>query len=138
MTDARLMPPVPVIDPDSVGYWESLTRGSLGICRCTACRAWMHPPLEVCRHCGASTVVESVSGRGSVFSFIVVRRAMVPGFPTPYVIAIVELDEQEGLRLSGILMADPADVVIGLTVQVSIGKIGQSGILGPSFVPVAK
>ncbi len=138
MTDARLTPPVPVIDPDSAGYWESLMRGTLGICRCIACRAWMHPPLEVCRHCGAPTVVESVSGRGSVFSFVVVQRAMVPGFPTPYVIAIVELDEQEGLRLSGILMVDPADVVIGLPVQVSVAEIGQSGILGPSFVPVAQ
>ena len=138
MTDALLVPPVPVIDPDSAGYWESLKHGTLAVCRCTACRAYMHPPLEVCRHCAAPTVVEPVSGRGSVFSFIVVQRAMIPGFPTPYVIALIELAEQKGLRMSGILNSDPSEVSIGMPVQVSVGEIGQSGILGPSFESVTE
>ena len=83
MTDALRLAPVPVIDPDSAAYWESLRQGTLAICRCTECRRWMHPPLERCRYCGGASAVEPVSGVGSVYSFIVVRRAMVPGFPPP-------------------------------------------------------
>ena len=137
MTDASLLPPVPVPDPDSASYWESLHQGTLSICRCTGCRRWMHPPLESCRYCGAPTTLERVSGRGFVFSFIVVRRATVPGFPPPYVIALVELAEQAALRMPSIVTGDPDSVSIGMSVQAKIAEIGKSGFFAPIFEPTA-
>ena len=39
-----------------------------------------------------------MSGRGTVYSYTINRQAWVPGLDVPFVIAIVELDEQPGLR----------------------------------------
>jgi uncharacterized OB-fold protein len=133
VSDFALLPPVPLVDPDSAGYWQALEQGTFAICRCLECRLWMHPPLERCRRCGGKTGFEAVSGRGNVFSFIVVRHPTIPGFVPPYVVALVELDEQAGLRLSAIVHADPADVAIGAPVQVVIREIGSSGFQAPSF-----
>ena len=56
---------------------------------------------------------EEVSGDGTIFSYIVVRQALVPGRVPPYVVGLVELVEQPGLRINAVIDADPADVRIG-------------------------
>jgi len=137
VSDALLLPPVPLPDADSEAYWESLRAGTFAISRCSACRTWMHPPLEACRRCGAPTALESVSGKGNVFSFIVVRHPAVPGHAPPYVIAVIELAEQPGLRLTGIVDADPKAVTIGAPVQATVAEIGDSGMFAPRFQLVA-
>jgi hypothetical protein len=60
----------------------------------------MHPPLERCPTCDGLTAFEPVSGRGTLYSWIVVNRPAVTHVPAPYVIALVELVEQEALRLT--------------------------------------
>lgn len=134
MSDAVVLPPpVPVPDPDSAGYWEALAGGVFAVCRCTDCRRWMHPPQETCRFCGAATAFEPVSGRGTVFSFVVVRHQSIPGLVPPYVVAVVELDEQPGVRLSAVVEAEPHEVAIGMPVQAVIREIGTSGFHAPAF-----
>jgi uncharacterized OB-fold protein len=133
VTDALLLPPVPVPDADSAAYWESLRQGTLGVCRCTVCRTRMHPPLEACRSCGAPTAIEPVSGSGTVFSFIVVRHQTIPGHAPPYVVAVIELDEQPGLRMTGVIDADPEAVAVGLPVRARIDEIGDTGFAAPTF-----
>jgi len=134
MTDALLLPPVPRPDVESQGFWDALAADRLDMCRCTECRQYLQPPLEHCRHCAAPTRFETVSGRGSVFSYIVVRHPAVPGHLPPYVIALVELDEQAGLRLTGILDLDPSQVQIGMPVAADIRAVGESGINGVWWV----
>ena len=111
------MPPQPVIDVDSAPFWEAAARGELALCRCTECRRWMHPPLERCRYCAATTGFEAVSGRGSVHSFIVVRHASVPGFAHLLPYAIVMIGLEEGIRLTGRLTGDPSQAQVGSAVQ---------------------
>jgi uncharacterized OB-fold protein len=133
VTDAVMLPPVPQLDAESEAYWASLAAGTLAVCRCQSCGLWMHPPLERCRGCGGETTLEPVSGHGAVFSFIVVRHASVPGHAPPYVVAVIELDEQAGLRLTGIVHAKPDSVAIGAAVQARIEPIGDSGFSAPAF-----
>lgn len=117
------LPPQPRPDFDSEGFWEATRDGRLAICRCLDCRLWMHPPLERCRKCGAKTAFEPVSGRGTIHSFIVVRHPAVPGYleSLPYVVAIVDLAEQSGLRLpTRLLDADPEKVRIGRSVEAEL------------------
>lgn len=128
--EVLLLPPIPVPDVESQGFWDALADDRLDLCRCTECRTWMQPPLEHCRRCGAETAFEPASGNGTVYSFIVVRHPAVPGHVPPYVVAMVELDEQPGLRLTGILDLDPDAVEIGMAVTADIREIGDSGING--------
>jgi len=61
-----------------------------------------------------------VSGRGSVLTFSINRQTWTPDLTDPYVVAIVELDEQPGLQfLTNIVGCDVDDVVIGMRVSVT-------------------
>jgi uncharacterized OB-fold protein len=66
----------------------------------------------------------AVSGRGSVASFTVNHQRWAPDLPVPYVVAIVELAEQPGLRLlSNIVGGAPEDVHVGMPVRVTFEQI---------------
>lgn len=133
MTGTQLRPPIPLVDVDSAPWWEALKAGTFTVDRCQECRRWAHPPLERCRTCGGQNTLEPVSGQGRIFSFIVVRHQSLPGLVPPYVVAIVELDEQDGLRVTGIVRADPEAVSIGGRVSARIDPIGDSGYSAPAF-----
>jgi uncharacterized OB-fold protein len=63
------------------------------------------------------------------------HQAWIPGFDPPYVVAIVELPEQEGLRLTtNIVGCAVEDVTIGLEVQVLFEHHDEVWI--PLFRPV--
>ena len=134
MTNPMLLLPVPVPDPDTEPYWEGLKNRKLMLCRCDDTGKWIHPPLERSRFTGGPVHFEEVSGEGTVFSYIVVRQALVPGRVPPYVVALIELAEQPGLRINAVLDADPADVRIGQPVELRIVDLGDSGYRIPEFV----
>jgi uncharacterized OB-fold protein len=77
----------------------------------------------MCPACGAEKQDWVVAaGRGTVFSYVVHHHPKVPGHEPPFVVALVELEE--GVRMLGNLVdADPADVRIGLPVEVAFTRI---------------
>jgi len=125
--------PVPVSDVVSQGFWDNTAQGVFAVARCASCRRWDHPPQERCRLCGGEVTFEPVSGRGTVFSFIVNRRQFVPGHPPGEVIALVELEEQAGLRLTALLDASAEDVTVGAAVVARLAPVGDSGFAAPIF-----
>ncbi|HEU4360681.1 MAG TPA: OB-fold domain-containing protein [Mycobacterium sp.] len=85
---------------------------------CGSCGRWVHPPAGSCPDCGGQLTAEPVSGHGTVFTYTVNVQPFNPAIPTPYVIAIVELDEQHGLRLAAnIVDCEPDSVFCGMPVQ---------------------
>ncbi len=131
------MPPQPAVDVDSQGFWEALADDRLALQRCVDCRRFQHPPTERCTTCGSAVAYEDLVGAGEVFSFIVVRHPTVPGYldELPYVVALVELDEQPGLRISArVVGTDPDDVEIGGRVRVSIVDLPGGDRKVPVFV----
>jgi uncharacterized OB-fold protein len=95
--------------------------------RCRATRRYFHPPQLVCPCCGACDLdFEAVSGRGTIYSFVVMRDQRVQGFEdrVPYVNVWVELEEQPLLLLvSNLVGADLEDVLIGRPVEVRFEKL---------------
>jgi uncharacterized protein len=112
--------PVPVADIDSAPFWAGLRRHELAILRCDECRTFVHPPQASCPKClSLALTPEAVSGRGSVYSFTVVNREFAPGIKPPYVAALVDLVEQDGLRLvTNLVNATIGDVRIEMPVRV--------------------
>jgi len=134
-TPVRSVPPQPAPDADSAGFWQATADGRLALARCTECRHWLMPPLERCRRCGGPVAWEVVRGTGRVHSFIVVHYPAVPGYAEdlPYVVGLIELDEQPGLRLSArIVGVEPDAVRIGQPVLADIVDLPG----GPYRVPV--
>jgi hypothetical protein len=60
-----------------------------------------------------------VSGRATVATYTVNHQPWYPGLDPPYVVAIVEIEEQDDLRLmTNVVNCDVEEVRIGLPVQV--------------------
>jgi len=136
--EAYAYPPQPAPDADTKSFWEAAARGELAICRCQSCGLWMQPPLERCRACAGETAFERVAGTGVVYSYIVQRQPAVAGYldKTPYVVALVELDEQPGLRLPALLAgADPAGVTCGMRVEAQFTDLPGGDYKVPVFRP---
>jgi uncharacterized OB-fold protein len=103
-------------------FWTSGAGGSLHILRCGSCRRFLHPPTPVCRYCRArETAYEPVSGRASVVTFSVNHQQWAPhATKAPYVVALVQLEEQDDLRIiTNIVHCPVEDVRIGMPVRVT-------------------
>lgn len=100
----------PRTDADSQFWWEGLKRGELLLQRCSSCLRTRFPPMPRCPYCGGDSLeVVQASGRGTVYSWVVVRRALASEFAAevPYTIVLVDL--QEGPRALGRLQGgEPA------------------------------
>ena len=118
--------PRPVPDDVTAFYWDAAGRGQLAVLRCNACRQLHHPPDVACPHCGATELEpEDVSGRGRVYAATVVRQAFDRSFTdaVPYVVALVELDEQPGLRiLTNLFDAGDEVVPAGTPVELTVER----------------
>jgi uncharacterized OB-fold protein len=111
---------LPRLDDDVAPFWTGGERGELVFWRCQACGYWIHPPSPVCPTCLSRDIAtEATNGRGVVHSYTVNEQNWNPTMPAPYVIALVELEAQAGLRLmTNIVNCEPSDVSIGMPVQV--------------------
>jgi hypothetical protein len=111
---------LPALTAENTFFWRAGERGALRFMRCQACGHYVHPPLPICPVCKSREVrEEAVSGSGTVLTYTINHQVWEPGLEAPYVIAIVEMDEQSGLRLTtNIVNCDIRAVAIGLRVRV--------------------
>ena len=132
--------PVPAVNAETVGWWEAAARHRLVVQRCASCGTTRHPPGPICPHCRSTEAQWSeLPGTGSVFTFTVVRQAFLPALADriPYVVIAVELDGGDGARMvSNLVDIDPADVAIGMRVEVVWEVMGPELSL-PRFRPVS-
>ena len=133
------VPPKPWHTPaeHSRFYWEAAHENKFMIQRCEDCKTYIHPPMPICAGCHSWNVSpQQVSGGGTVYSFTVVRHLFHPGFADvmPYVLALVELQEQADLRvLTHVVECAPENVSIGMKVVVVFENRGDHSV--PQFRP---
>jgi uncharacterized OB-fold protein len=123
---------------ESEPFWTGGERGRLMIHRCRSCARYFHPPAPACFRCRSMDVgPEPVSGKASVAAFTVNEHSWLPGFPPPYVIAIVEIAEEPDVRLTtNVMDCEVADVHIGMPVEVLFEQWDDVWV--PVFRPVAE
>ena len=122
MTEAPAKPfrLLPHLDPLNTPFWTGGERGELTFLTCQDDGYRIHPPAPVCPQCyGRNLGPAAVSGRGTVAAFTVNHQAWNPLMPPPYVVAIVEIEEQPDVRLTtNLVNVDPDAVTIGMPVRV--------------------
>jgi uncharacterized OB-fold protein len=111
-TAAQAIPPVapPAPDADSAFYWAGLRDHQLLLQQCGTCSRFRFPPMPSCPYCASmKSSVHAARGAGTVYSWIVVRRAFDPAFAAdvPYILATIDLDEG-GRTVARLVGADRA------------------------------
>jgi uncharacterized protein len=129
---------LPALNEQNRAFWTGGGGDRLLVAWCTRCELWIQPPAGQCPDCGGPLVARPVSGRGTVFTYTVNYQPFNPAVPVPYVIAIVELDEQSDLRIAtNIVGCEPDSVHIGLPVEVRFERQRADGddVFVPVFAP---
>ena len=110
---------LPTTEELSGFFWTSGKDGKLRFLQCSSCSYLVHPPAPICPECHSRQLAPTVvSGQATVHSFTVNHQPW-DGVGDVYVIGLVELPEQAGLRLTtNIVDIDPDDVRIGMPVEV--------------------
>jgi uncharacterized OB-fold protein len=129
---------LPALDDHNGAFWTGGADGQLRIAYCAGCGKWVGPPAADCPDCDGPVEARPVSGRGTVFTYTVNHQPFNPAVPVPYVIAIVELEEQDGLRIAtNIVDCEPDSVYVGLPVEVRFERqdVGDESVYVPVFAP---
>ena len=126
--------PWPVADADTQAYWDAVAERRFVIQRCSACKRYQYYPRSVCTSCSSLELeLVSGSGRGTVYSSTVSRRAAHPDMVdrVPYVVALVDLVEGPRM-LANLVGQSPEQVQIGAEVMVTFIEVAD-GVLLPAF-----
>ena len=128
---------LPRVTSENEHFWRGGEAGELRFLRCSSCGYLVHPPAPVCpRDLSRQLAPHTVSGRGTVATYTVNHQPWYPGLDPPYVVAIVEIEEQADVRLmTNVVNCDVEKVRIGLAVQVTFEQHDDVWI--PLFEPAA-
>ena len=125
---------LPKITAETQAYWTGGADGQLHIAQCESCRRYVHPPRVKCADCGEPLAFAAVSGDATLFSYTVAHQQFHPAVPTPFVIALVELVEQPGLRLvTNLVDCHPDSLTCGMKLRVRFEEHGEAFV--PVFAP---
>ncbi|WP_157488964.1 OB-fold domain-containing protein [Pseudofrankia sp. DC12] len=131
-------PPMPELTDNTRFFWEGAARRELLILRCQDCGYYVHPPRPICRRClSVNMTPERVSGLGTLYTYTVSVAAYHPYWTdkVPFVLAVVELDEQPGLAVTTNIIDCPEKRLrVGLPVEVTFTDAAP-GLTLPVFHP---
>jgi uncharacterized protein len=130
--------PLPdVEDPLTAPFFAGAARGELVIPRCTSCGAYVWYPQERCPHDGGPPAWTPMSGRGTLFTWAIVRRAFLPAFEdrVPFVTALVALEEDPAVRLcTYVVDSAPEELLADAPVAVSFRPLEFTTVPGRTVV----
>lgn len=86
-TSERPINTVPT-NPETKAFWAAAKDGKLMLGRCKSCGKLHYYPRALCPFCFGDTELTEASGKGTVYSYTVMRKV-----PAPYVFAFVTLAE---------------------------------------------
>lgn len=138
MVTTRRSKPLPQPTPETAPYWEGCKQHELRIQHCNDCQQYYFYPRPYCPNClSDNTEWRTVSGKGTLHTYVINQRP-APGFEdeSPYVIAIVKLDEGPHL-MSNIVGVEPKpeNLPAGMPVEVVFEDVNEQITL-PKFQPV--
>jgi len=121
--------PAPEFNTETEPYWKAAGEGRLLIRKCQSCGRLHYYPRSICPHCFGDTLTwQESSGRGTIYSFSVMRRA-----PVPYAMAYVTLEEGITM-LTNIVGCDFDTIRIGQAVKV-VFESAEDGMKVPMYTP---
>ena len=121
--------PAPQPNLETQPFWDATAEGRFLLLRCENGHVIWYPRF-LCPECRSTeTTWVEASGRGTVYTYTIVRRGQGPFAPAaPYVVAYVELEEGPRI-LTNVVDVDPEQVRIGMPVEVVWHDTGEGSAL---------
>lgn len=118
-TAATSRKPLPVLEGLAGEFYGFCRQQQLRFQRCTQCHTFRHVPREICSRCNSfDWEWVASSGRGTVYTWTVVERALHPAFASATPMAPVVVEMEEGVRMLSELVDCPiAELRIGMPVE---------------------
>lgn len=117
-------------------FWDAARERVLVAPQCADCGRFRMPPTPFCPHCRSQRIEwPHLAGTGTIFSYTVVTRAIVPQMEgaLPFVPALIDLDGAPGARLISNVVGVAADAIaVGAAVRVVFDE-RSDGIVVPRF-----
>ncbi len=109
---------------------------------CEKCGSYYYPPRNMCPGCRRNGVITpfKYKGSGEVVTYTIIHSAAKDYAKlTPYILAIIQLDE--GPRLTSQVICDLSEIHIGMKVRSVFRKLGEEsdkGMIyyGTKFIPM--
>ncbi len=132
----------PIADELDKPFWDACNEGRLVVQNCTACNRLQHPPQQACSQCGSGANLswQPVSGRGRIYGYGVVYDSPITVLQPdqPFNLAVIELEEDPGIKMYSHLPGTPVDEVpVGANVQVVFETTPGNGQKVPEWQVVA-
>lgn len=127
--------PAPVVTTTTKAFWDATAEGRFVLQRCDSCATVIWFPKNHCPECaGTSLGTFDCSGRGTVYSFTIIRKVgNAYKEAVPFVVAYVELEEGPRV-MTNIVGCEPEQVRVGMPVTMVFHDTGQGNALY-RFVP---
>jgi uncharacterized protein len=118
--------PLPELTAENTAFWTGGARGELMIAFCDDCSGAIHPPQVVCPGClSRSVTAKAVAGTGTVYTYTVNHQPWLPDMAVPFAIAVVDLDDAPGVRVTApVTGCDVAAVAIDQQMQIGFEQSG--------------
>jgi uncharacterized OB-fold protein len=130
----------PVIQPGddelTAPYWSAAREGIVSLQICGECGHVWHPPEPRCPSCRGNEISWiASSGRGVVHSFTVVHHAVHAAVTgrTPYVVALVKLDEGPRV-ICNVVGCEPSAVAVGMRIRFALAEAAAGSTLPQAFL----
>ncbi|MCB1696557.1 MAG: OB-fold domain-containing protein [Pseudomonadales bacterium] len=106
--------PLPALEGLTKEFYEFCRKEDLHFQQCASCGTFRHVPREMCAQCNSfEWEWKKSTGRGTIFTWVVVNRALHPAFHDPSPAAVpmapVVVAMEEGVRLLGNMVDCPPE-----------------------------
>jgi hypothetical protein len=132
---------LPARTPENQPFWDAAREGCLALPHCGDCGHVWFPPSAKCPACLSARVeYRPVSGLATLLSWVVMHRQYFPGFPPPYTVLFVRLDEGPLMMANPGHGAAPGALACGQRLRAVFEPIApgtDKAIVVPRFVPAA-
>jgi len=130
--------PIPVPDEHSQPFFDGAKEHRLMVQQCSQCGAVMWPVKPRCDNCWSANITwVATSGRGTLYSFVLMHQLFHPAFANEMPYNIAEVDLEEGLRVtSTIIGCSNAELQIGMPLIVTFEELTDEVTI-PKFRPAS-
>ncbi len=114
--------PLPQPTLDGAPFYEAARRGEIRFQKCSSCGLFRHYPRPICPRCLSRDFRwELSSGRGTVYTWTIVRGPTLPAFTAKLPYNVVDVLMEEGVHfVSEVLDCAPEEIYAGMPVEATL------------------